>query len=134
MPTNSSRCNSLGSAWALRLCVANNDSGDVTPLVTASSATLGNVIERARVEQLLFNGRFFQTLEGRTTLGMENAGGITGFLWGLRSAMEFQQDGRRLENRHSGATPGRPPGLEGIQEIQAQANPASAETFPGHQA
>src|SRR5438874_1398936 len=32
--------------------------GDVTPLVTTTSPTLSNVVERARIEELPLNGRF----------------------------------------------------------------------------
>src|SRR5688500_369132 len=44
--------------------------GDVTPLVTTANPTLGNVVERTRIDQLPLNGRFFQTLVQQTTPGL----------------------------------------------------------------
>ncbi|MDP2991057.1 MAG: carboxypeptidase-like regulatory domain-containing protein, partial [Kiritimatiellota bacterium] len=101
--------------------------GDVAPLVTTTSGTLGNVLERERVDQLPLNGRNFQSLVGMTTPGIENAGAIAGFVWGLRYATEFQQDGALLGNRYTGAITASPPGLDGINEIQAETNSASAK-------
>ncbi len=53
--------------------------GDVTPLITTTSATLANTVERARIEQLPVNGRFVQNLIYMTTPGLEPAGGAASF-------------------------------------------------------
>lgn len=83
--------------------------GDVTPLVTTTSATLGNVVERARIEQLPLNGRFIQGLVQQTTPGLEG-NNYAPRVYGLRaSAMEFLQDGSSLTNRNTGSLSGRPP-------------------------
>src|SRR2546430_7576279 len=48
--------------------------GNVTPLVTTTSPTLANVVERARIEQLPVNGRLIQNLLYMTTPGFESSG------------------------------------------------------------
>jgi len=45
--------------------------GDVTPMLTTTSATIATVVERQRIEQLPLNGRFITTLLGLTTPGEE---------------------------------------------------------------
>src|SRR5207247_564162 len=55
---------------ATEVTVASN----VTPLVTTTSPTLANVVERARIEQLPVNGRLIQNLLYMTTPGFESSG------------------------------------------------------------
>ena len=99
--------------------------GDVTPLVTTNSATLSNVVERGRIEQLPLSGRFFQSLVQTTTPGVEGAAAAP-MVWGLRWAAEFVQDGAVLANRETGEIQGRPPGLDTVQEFRAETNNSSA--------
>lgn len=97
--------------------------GDVTSLVTQESATLGQVVERTRIEQLPLNGRFFNTLVALTTPGVEGQR-----VFGLReAAMEYVQDGAALVNRDTGGLQSRPPGLDTIQEFKVETNNSSAK-------
>jgi hypothetical protein len=101
--------------------------GDVTPLVTTTNPTLGNTLERARIEQLPLNGRFFQTLVQQTTPGLEGAS-ASPRVYGLRStSMEFLQDGAVLTNRDTGELSGRPPGLDTIDEFRVETSNSSAK-------
>ncbi len=101
--------------------------GDVTPLVTTTSATLGNVVERARIEQLPLNGRFFQTLVQNTTPGLEGSASSPR-VYGLRpTSMEFLQDGAVLTNRDTGELSGRPPGIDTIDEFRVETSNSSAK-------
>jgi hypothetical protein len=101
--------------------------GDVTPLVTTTSATLGNVVERTRIDQLPLNGRFFQTLVQQTTPGLEGASSSPR-VYGLRpTSMEFLQDGAVLTNRDTGELSGRPPGIDTIEEFRVETSNSSAK-------
>jgi hypothetical protein len=101
--------------------------GDVTPLVTTTSPTLGNVVERARIEQLPLNGRFIQTLVVLTTPGLEGASSSPR-VFGLRAtSMEFLQDGAVLTNRDTGELSGRPPGIDTVEEFRVETNNSSAK-------
>ena len=101
--------------------------GDVTPLVVTTSATLGHVVERARIEQLPLNGRFIQTLVVAGTPGLEGSSGSPK-VYGLRpTSMEFLQDGAVLTNRDTGEVSGRPPGLDTIEEFKVETNNSSAK-------
>jgi len=96
--------------------------GDVTPLVTTTSATLGNVVERARIEQLPLNGRFIQNLVALTTPGLEGEK-----VYGIRGAMEYTQDGAVLANREEGWVFRRPPGLDSVEEFRVETNGSAAK-------
>jgi hypothetical protein len=97
--------------------------GDVTPLTIESAPTLGQVIERSRIEQLPLNGRFLNSLVGLTIPGVEGQR-----TFGLReAAMEYVQDGAALVNRDTGGLQGRPPGLDTIQEFKVETNNSSAK-------
>lgn len=63
--------------------------GDVTPLVSTASATLGTTVERARIEQLPLNGRAIESMVQSTTPGLE--GGANALrAYGLRAgSMDF---------------------------------------------
>ncbi|MGH9719436.1 MAG: carboxypeptidase regulatory-like domain-containing protein [Bryobacteraceae bacterium] len=101
--------------------------GDVTPLVTTTSATLGRAVERARIEQLPLNGRFFQTLVQATTPGLEGSSSSPR-VYGLRAtSMEFLQDGAVLTNRDTGELSGRPPGIDTIDEFRVETSNSSAK-------
>jgi len=101
--------------------------GDVTPLVTTASPTLGNVVERARIEQLPLNGRFIQSIVQASTPGLEGSSGSPR-VYGLRpTSMEFLQDGAVLTNRDTGEFSGRPPGLDTIEEFKVETNNSSAK-------
>ena len=101
--------------------------GDVTPLVTTTSATLGNVVERARIEQLPLNGRFIQSIVQQTTPGLEG-NDYAPRVYGLRaSSMEFLQDGSPMVNRNTGSFSGRPPGLDTVEEFRIETSNSSAK-------
>jgi hypothetical protein len=100
--------------------------GDVTPLVTDTSPTLSNVVERERIEQLPVSGRFFQSLMMMTTPGAEGTAAAP-LMWGLRWSTEYMQDGAVLANRETGEIQGRPPGLDTVQEFRAETNNSSAK-------
>ncbi|MGH9659962.1 MAG: TonB-dependent receptor, partial [Bryobacteraceae bacterium] len=99
--------------------------GNVTPLLTTTSATLANVVERARIDQLPLNGRFIQELFYMTTPGFER--GTVPRVFGLRFAVELLQDGAVLENRQWQEIPARPPGLDSIEEFRAETSNSSAK-------
>lgn len=110
-------------AQATQIVVA----GDVTPLVTTTTPTLSNVLERERIEQLPLNGRGLGTLLTITTPGLEGGGGKPKTL-GLRdSSMQFLQDGVSLNDANVGSLTSRPPGLDTIQEYRVETSVASAK-------
>jgi hypothetical protein len=96
---------------------------DVTALLTTTQATIANVVERERIEQLPLNGRSFVTLIAQTTPGVEGDR-----VNGLRTtSMEFIQDGVTLNQRNVGGPPARPPGLDTIQEFRVETSVSSAK-------
>jgi len=100
--------------------------GDVTPLVTTTSATLGNIVERARIGQLPLNGRFLTNLVMKTTPGIEGSE-TAAKVYGMRSSsMEFMQDGATLENRDTGDVSRRQPGVDTVEEFRVETNNSSA--------
>src|SRR5262249_6363080 len=99
--------------------------GNVTPLVTTTSPTLANVVERARIEQLPVNGRLVQNLLYMTTPGFESSG--VPRVFGLRFATELLQDSAILINRQWQTIPARPPGLDTIEEFRAETSNSSAK-------
>lgn len=100
--------------------------GDVTPLITTTSATLGNVLERARLDQLPLDGRFLQTLVLSTTPGLDGDAGKPR-LYGLRFGVEFLQDGAVMAERYTQGISRRPPGLDTVEELRAETNNSSAK-------
>ena len=97
--------------------------GDVTPLTVQDSPTLGQVIERSRIEQLPLNGRFLSSLVNVTVPGVEGSR-----TFGLReAAMEWVQDGAALVNRDTSTLTTRPPGLDTIEEFKVETNNSSAK-------
>lgn len=99
--------------------------GDVTPLVTTTSATVATVLERQRIEQLPVNGRTIQTLIYMTVPGTES--GSVPKVYGLKYASEFVQDGAVLSNREYEGAPNRMPGLDTIGEFRAETSVSSAK-------
>ena len=101
--------------------------GDVTPILTTTSATLATVVERQRIEQLPLNGRAIQNLMTGTVPGLEGSSAQPR-VFGLRdSAMEFVQDGVVLDDRNTGNLQSRPPGLDTVQEFRVETNNSSAK-------
>ena len=101
--------------------------GNVTPLLTTSSATLATTVERERIDQLPLNGRSIQSLLTITVPGLEGATAQPR-VYGLRdSAMEFTQDGVPLDDRNTGSIQARPPGLDTVQEFRVETNGSSAK-------
>ncbi len=100
---------------------------DVTPLVTTTAPTLGNVLERERVDQLPLSGRFIQNLIATVTPGMEyyqNWPMVNGIRMG---GMEYLQDGAALTNRERNSIPVRPPGIDTVSEVKVETNGSSAK-------
>ena len=101
--------------------------GNVTPLITTTSATIATTVERARIEQLPLNGRSIQNLLTVTVPGLEGATAQPR-VYGLRdSAMEISQDGVPLDDRNTGSLQARPPGLDTVQEFRVETNGSSAK-------
>jgi hypothetical protein len=100
--------------------------GDVTPLITSDAPTLGNVVERTRLEQLPQNGRSMATLLQKTTPGVEG-GAANPTVYGIRFGMEFIQDGAVLANRTTGGMSTRPPGMDTVEEARVETSGSSAK-------
>jgi hypothetical protein len=96
--------------------------GDVTPLVTDSSPTVSQVLERSRIEQLPLNGRSLTGLMGAVTPGAEGTR-ING-MWD--AAFELMQDGAVLRNLDTGSVAQRPPGLDTVEEFRVETSVSSA--------
>lgn len=99
---------------------------DAAPLVTTTAATLANVTDRARLDQLPISGRMFQSLVAQTTPGIDGASQAPR-VWGLRWGVEFLQDGAVMANRDTGELSGRPPGMDTIEEFRVETNNSSAK-------
>ncbi|MBL8174240.1 MAG: TonB-dependent receptor [Bryobacterales bacterium] len=99
---------------------------DAAPLVTTTAATLANVTDRARLDQLPISGRMFQSLVAQTTPGIDGASQVPR-VWGLRWGVEFLQDGAVMGNRDTGELAGRPPGMDTIEEFRVETNNSSAK-------
>jgi hypothetical protein len=100
---------------------------DVAPLVTTTAGTLGNILERERVDQLPQSGRFIQNLIATVTPGMEyyqNWPMVNGIRMG---GMEYLQDGAALTNRERNSIPVRPPGMDTVGEVRVETNGSSAK-------
>src|SRR5215831_7572621 len=96
---------------------------EVTPLVQTDNATLGETLERVRLEQLPINGRSLTSLL-QTVPGQE---GTRAF--GLRDfSFEMALDGAALADRYSWNTvTARQPGLDSVQEFRVENNGSSAK-------
>jgi carboxypeptidase family protein len=101
--------------------------GDVTPLVSTSSATVSTIVERERIDQLPINGRSIQTLLTITVPGLEGSA-TQPKVYGLRdSAMDIVQDGVGIQDRNTGAIQSRPPGLDTVQAFRVETSVSSAK-------
>jgi len=100
---------------------------NVSPLVNTTDATLSNVIEHARIEQLPLNGRNVDTLVYETTPGLTTFNGKVPTVNGVIDGSDFTQDGALLENRDWQRLPDRLPGLDTIDEFQVQTSNADAK-------
>ena len=101
--------------------------GDVTPLLSTSSATVATTVERVRIEQLPLNGRSIQNLLTVAVPGLEGSASQPK-VYGLRdSAMDIVQDGVNLQDRNTGAIQSRPPGLDTIEEFRVETSVSSAK-------
>lgn len=101
--------------------------GDVTQLISTNDSTIGNTLDRSRIEQLPVNTRNIGSLILATTPGIEEGG--SGYrVGGMRAAaFEIIQDGAVLANRDFGGTAQQPPGMDTIQEIRVETNGSSAK-------
>lgn len=102
---------------------------NVTPLVNTTDATLSNIVEHTRIEQLPLNGRRVDTLVYNTTPGVTYYRGtnsvpaVNGIIYGSQTT----QDGALLENRDWQRLPDRLPGLDTIEEFSVDTSNASAK-------
>ncbi|MBI3210533.1 MAG: carboxypeptidase regulatory-like domain-containing protein [Candidatus Solibacter usitatus] len=99
---------------------------DAAPLIITTAATLANVTDRARLDQLPISGRMFQSLVSQTTPGIDGAS-ASPRVWGIRWGVEFLQDGAVMANRDTGELAGRPPGMDTIEEFRVETNVSSAK-------
>jgi hypothetical protein len=101
---------------------------DVTPIVTTDSPTLGNTLERTRIEQLPINGRnvinLLNTIPG---LAQDTNGSWRTF--GTRvGTHDVSLDGAALTDAvYGGAGVTRMPSLDSIQEMSVNVNAVSAK-------
>ncbi|HEY2933103.1 MAG TPA: carboxypeptidase-like regulatory domain-containing protein [Acidobacteriota bacterium] len=94
------------------------------PLVSADTTSLGNVLERRRIEQLPINGRNIANLLILIP-GMESNSRAYGI---RRGAHDFFFDGAALTDALDGAgTVTRPPGLDTVEEFKVENNSSSAK-------
>jgi hypothetical protein len=95
-----------------------------TPLVTTDNTSLGNVLERRRIEQLPINGRNIANLLILIP-GMESSTRAYGVRLG---AHDFFFDGAALTDAlDGGGTITRPPGLDTVEEFKVENNSSSAK-------
>lgn len=96
---------------------------DVTPVLTVNSATLGEVLDRNRMEQLPINGRAVTNL----LFVVPGNDGLRAY--GMRfMSQEMTLDGAYLVNNYWGdRVTHQQPGLDSIQEMNVVNNNASAE-------
>ncbi|HWR50929.1 MAG TPA: carboxypeptidase-like regulatory domain-containing protein [Bryobacteraceae bacterium] len=102
---------------------------EVTPMITADSATLSHVLERERIEQLPINGRqitnLLWTVPGITLDLVETAIRTYGTRMGTH---DMSLDGAPLTDAVGGINSvARQPSLESIQEFSVQHNSVSAK-------
>ena len=94
---------------------------DVTPLLTLDNPTLGQVLERTRIEQLPINGRALTNL----LVTVPGAEGLRAY--GMRlGSHEMLLDGASLNDRNGGTVVMRQPGLDTVQEFKVETNSSSA--------
>lgn len=104
-------------------------SGEITPLVTTSDATLSRNLERTRIEQLPLNGRNIAQLVLANTPGLVGGqdGAMNPIVNGLRDGVELYHDGAVIKNRDTGDFGGRLPGMDAIEELRVETSLSSAK-------
>src|SRR5262245_2147789 len=105
---------------------------DITPLVQTSSPTLGQNLERQRIEQLPVNGRGYQNLlvTGPAVTWQNQGFGIGGLVrgYGLQSgSTTLTFDGAAQNEVWEGWDIARTPDLDTIAEMQVETNNSSAK-------
>lgn len=106
----------------------------ITTVVDPTSATIGQVMEATRIQQLPLNGRNIASLVTLAVPGIEEGSGAGnrstaglprafGLKWG---ATEYVQDGASIMNRYWGQIHTRPPGIDTVQELRVETNNSSA--------
>ena len=97
--------------------------GDVTPLVNTANQTIGNTLDRQRIEDLPENGRSVSNLVQLTTPGV-----IGGRVNGMNaSAFEYVQDGAVLANQDFGGATNKMPDPDSVQEVKVETSNSSAK-------
>jgi hypothetical protein len=97
---------------------------ETNPLVTVDTTSLGNVLERRRIEQLPINGRNIANLLILIP-GMEESSRAYGM---RRGAHDYFFDGAALTDAlDGGGTVTRPPGLDTVEEFKVENNSSSAK-------
>lgn len=101
---------------------------DVTPIVTTDGSTLGNTLERTRIEQLPINGRNVINLLN-TIPGLAQDTGGSWRTFGTRvGTHDVSLDGAALTDAvYGGAGVSRMPSLDSIQEMSVNVNAVSAK-------
>lgn len=95
---------------------------DVTPVLTLDRPTLGQVLERTRIEQLPIDGRNLTNL----LVTVPGAEGLRAY--GIRTgAHELLLDGAPLGDRNAAGVVHRQPGLDTIQEFKVETNSSSVK-------
>ena len=103
-------------------------SGEITPLVTTTAATLATVVETERIQQLPIDGRNITALLYMTTPGVNSdPNGFMPRVYGLRNASELMEDGAIQQNGEWGGLPYRQPGLDTVAEFRSETNNSSAK-------
>ena len=98
-------------------------------LVTVDSATVSNLLDRTRIDQLPQNGRNLLGLLVATTPGLEAGGQRANGLMG--EALEYTQDGAPMQNRNFGgagnSTQAQLPVPDAVQEVKIETLNSSAQ-------
>ncbi|HEU5341818.1 carboxypeptidase-like regulatory domain-containing protein, partial [Edaphobacter sp.] len=98
--------------------------GDVTPLVNTANQTIGNTLDRQRIEDLPENGRSVSNLVQLTTPGVANNQRVNGM---NASAFEYVQDGAVLANQDFGGATNKMPDPDSVQEVKVETSNSSAK-------
>jgi hypothetical protein len=98
---------------------------DVTPLVKTDAPTLGQVLERKRIEQLPINGRGYQALLAAVP-GITATGRIRAYGQPI-GTHTLLFDGTAMNEVWEGWDIGRTPGLDAVEEFKVEVNTSSAK-------
>lgn len=113
------------SLQVAQTAVTSVDVQDVTPLVNTESPTLGQTLERKRIEQLPINGRGYQNLLA-TVPGITSTGRIRAYGAPVNTHA-LMVDGAPSNEVWEGWDFGRPPGLDSIEELRVDVSTSSAK-------